>query len=115
MKEEFLDYFKDIVEAMDNAQSFVKDMDFDAFVLDKKTVYAINRALEIIGEASKQIPVLVRNSYPEIPWKNMAGMRDKVIHEYFGVDLKRVWNTVNNDIPRLKPLFEKILKDSQQT
>ena len=90
-------------------------MDFDAFVLDKKTVYAINRALEIIGEASKQIPVLVRNTYPEIPWKNMAGMRDKVIHEYFGVDLKRVWNTVNNDIPRLKPLFEKILKDSQQT
>jgi uncharacterized protein with HEPN domain len=81
----------------------------------KKTVYALNRALEIIGEATKQIPAQIRDRYPEIPWKKMAGMRDKVIHEYFGVDLKRVWSTVDKDIPRLRPMFEQILKDSEQT
>jgi uncharacterized protein with HEPN domain len=115
MKEEFLDYVEDIIEAMNDAQTFVKNLDFDSFVKDKKTVYALNRALGIIGEATKQIPAQIRDRYPEIPWKKMAGMRDKVIHEYFGVDLKRVWSTVDKDIPRLRPMFEQILKDSEQT
>lgn len=114
MKEEFLDYVEDIIEAMNDAQVFALGMDYDAFIKDKKTIYALNRALEIIGEASKQIPVQIRNRYPEIPWKKMTEMRDKVIHEYFGVDLKRVWITVKNEIPRLKPMFEEILKDSEQ-
>jgi uncharacterized protein with HEPN domain len=115
MNEEFLDYVDDIIEAMNDAESFVKDIDFDVFVKDRKTVYAVNRALEIIGEAVKQIPARVRTCYPDIPWRDMAGMRDKVIHEYFGVDLKRVWSTVKNDIPRLKPMFEEVHKDFQQT
>jgi len=55
----------------------------------------------------------VRNRYFQIPWKDIAGMRDKLIHEYFGVDMKRVWATVKKDIPVLKPLFEKILKESE--
>jgi uncharacterized protein with HEPN domain len=87
-------------------------MDFNDFVKDRKTVFAVIRALEIIGEAAKNIPLQVKNRYPQIPWKEMAGMRDKVIHEYFGVDLKRVWSTVNNDIPSLKTDFEKILSDN---
>ena len=98
MKEEFLDYIEDIIGAMNDALSFVKDMEYDVFLRDKKTIYAINRALEIIGEATKNIPASVKNRYPQIPWKKMAGMRDKVIHEYFGVDLKRVWRTVKKDI-----------------
>ena len=114
MKEEFLDYIEDIIQAMNDALSFVKEMDYDGFLRDKKTIYAVNRALEIIGEATKNIPASVKNSYPQIPWKKMAGMRDKVIHEYFGVDLKRVWSTVKKDTPGLKPLFEKILSDSKQ-
>ena len=112
MKEEFLDYIEDTIGAMNDALSFVKDMEYDVFLRDKKTIYAVNRALEIIGEATKNIPASVKNRYPQIPWKKMAGMRDKVIHEYFGVDLKRVWSTVKKDIPDLKPLFEKILSDS---
>jgi len=115
MKEEFLDYVEDIIGAMNDALSFVKDMEYDVFLRDKKTIYAVNRALEIIGEATKNIPAFVKNRYPQIPWKKMAGMRDKVIHEYFGVDLKRVWSTVKKDIPDLKPLFEKILSDFKQS
>jgi uncharacterized protein with HEPN domain len=115
MKEEFLDYIEDIIGAMNDALSFVKDMEYDVFLRDKKTIYAVNRALEIIGEATKNIPASVKNRYPQIPWKKMAGMRDKVIHEYFGVDLKRVWSTVKKDIPDLKPLFEKILNDFKQS
>ena len=84
MKEEFLDYIKDIIEAMDDAANFVKDMDYNSFLRDRKTVYAVIRALEIIGEAAKNVPIEIKNNYPQIPWKDMAGMRDKVIHEYFG-------------------------------
>ena len=106
MKEEFLDYIEDIIGAMNDALSFVKDMEYDVFLRDKKTIYAVNRALEIIGEATKNIPASVKNRYPQIPWKKMAGMRDKVIHEYFGVDLKRVWSTVKKDIPDLSPCLK---------
>jgi len=114
MKEEFLDYVEDVVEAMDDAMRFVEGMEYDDFVKDKKTAYAVTRAVEIIGEAVKKIPERVKKRYPKIPWKRMAGMRDKLIHEYFGVDLRRVWNTVKKDIPNLKPLFEKILKDYEK-
>ncbi|MEM2914433.1 MAG: DUF86 domain-containing protein [Candidatus Bathyarchaeia archaeon] len=111
MKREFLDYVEDIIGAMEDALSFVEGMDYDDFAKNKRTLYAVIRAIEVIGEAVKKIPISVRKRYPEIPWKDMAGMRDKLIHEYFGVDLRRVWKTVKEDIPNLKPLFEKILKD----
>ena len=114
MKEEFLDYIEDIIEAMDDAVSFVEGVKREDLVKDRKTIYAVVRALEIIGEAVKRIPDWVRNRYPQIPWKDMTGMRDKLIHEYSGVDIKRVWKTVEEDIPNLKPLFEKILKDLQK-
>jgi uncharacterized protein with HEPN domain len=113
MKEEFLDYVDDIIKAMDDALSFVRGINYDTFVKDRKTMYAVIRALEIIGEAAKNIPSPIKARYPQIPWKDMTGMRDKVIHAYFGVDLKRVWSTVNKDIPNLKPHFEKILKENE--
>jgi len=114
MKEEFLDYVQDVVEAMGDALRFVEGLEYKDFVKDKKTAYAVTRAVEIIGEAVKKIPNSVRKRYRRIPWKRMAGMRDKLIHEYFGVDLRRVWNTVQKDIPELKPMFEKILKDFEK-
>ena len=83
MKEEFLDYVEDIIKAMDNALSFVNGMDYDTFIKDTKTVYAVIRALEIIGEATKNIPLPVKAHYSQIPWKDMAGMRDKVIPRLF--------------------------------
>ena len=111
MKEEFLDYVEDIIEAMDDAMRFVENMEYDDFGKDRKTIYAVTRAIEIIGEAAKKIPEEVKVRYSQIPWKEMAGMRDKLIHEYFGVNLKRVWDTLKKDIPNLRPTFEKILKD----
>lgn len=111
MKREFLDYIEDIIEAMADAIKFVEGMDYDDFIKDRRTVYAVIRAMEIIGEAVKKIPASVKNRYPKIPWKDMAGMRDKLIHEYFGVDLRRVWKTVKEDVPNLKPLFDRILKN----
>ena len=114
MKEEFLDYVEDVVETMGDALRFVDGLEYDDFVRDKKTVYAVTRAVEIIGDAVKNIPSKVKKRYPKIPWRKMAGMRDKLIHEYFGVDLRRVWNVVERDIPTLKPLFERILKDFEK-
>ena len=111
MKREIGDYIEDILEAMTNAMEFTKDMSYDEFVKDTKTVYAVIRAIEIIGEAVKNIPEEVRRKYPNIPWRSMARMRDKVIHAYFGVKTERVWEVVERDIPNLKPNFEKMLKE----
>lgn len=111
MKREFLDYIDDIVEAMQKAMEFAKDTDYDGFIKDAKTAYALVRALEIIGEAVKRVPEEIKSRYQEIPWKDMAGMRDKLIHGYFGVNLEVVWDTVKKKLPVLMPLFEKILED----
>jgi uncharacterized protein with HEPN domain len=114
MKREFLDYIEDIASAISNVESFTEGMSYEDFVKDNKTTYAVVRALEIIGEAVRKVPSSVRNRYPEIPWKEMAGMRDKLIHEYFGVNLRTVWDTIQKDIPPLKLLFHRILKDFQE-
>jgi uncharacterized protein with HEPN domain len=101
MKRNIRVYANDIYNHMQKALNYVGDMDFEAFSKDDKTSYAVVRCLEIIGEAAKNIPDSVRGNYPEIPWRQMAGMRDKVIHEYFGVQLKIVWRVVKEDIPEL--------------
>lgn len=111
MKREVGDFISDVINAMDKALKFIDKMSYEEFVQDDKTIFAVVRAIEIIGEAVKNIPDDIKEKYPEIPWKGMAGMRDKVIHGYFGVDLKVVWETVKSRIPEIKPLFEKMLKD----
>jgi uncharacterized protein with HEPN domain len=115
MKRDFLDYVEDIVNAMRSASTFIEGMTFRQFQRDQKTVFAAVRALEIIGEAVKKIPGPVRDRYPEIPWKDMAGMRDKLIHEYFGVNLPTLWNTIKKEIPKLEPQFERILRDYESS
>jgi uncharacterized protein with HEPN domain len=114
VKREVGDYIEDIIGAMDKAMNFVKNISYEEFIQDDKTAFAVVRALEIIGEAVKNIPDDIRKNYPEIPWKDMAGMRDKVIHEYSGVKLSIVWIAVKEEIPPLKPIFEKILRDLEE-
>ncbi len=114
MKREAGDFIEDIINAVNMALQFVEGMSYDEFSRDSKTVFAVVRAIEIIGEAVKNIPEDIRGKYPRIPWKGMAGMRDKVIHEYFGVDTKVVWDTVKKRISEVKPLFEKMLKDLEE-
>ena len=104
-------YLKDIFEAMIAAQAFVEGMDFDAFVADDKTASAVVRKLEIIGEAAKNVPEKIQQRYSQVPWHNMAGMRDRITHAYFAVDYVIVWNTLKADIPLPQPIIAQILKD----
>ena len=90
-------------------------MSFDEFTKDDKTVFAVVRGLEIIGEAAKNIPSDVREKYAIIPWREMAGMRDKLTHNYFGVNLLVVWKTATQDIPALVPLVRQILLDTEMS
>ena len=99
------DYLLDMLEAMDKAVQFVGDFDLSEFELDEQCSYAVIRCLEIVGEAAKKIPAAVRRKHDAIPWKNLAGMRDKLIHDYAGVDLEVVFKTVKEDIPMVRQLL----------
>ncbi|MFH0737514.1 MAG: DUF86 domain-containing protein [Candidatus Micrarchaeota archaeon] len=114
MKREFLDYLCDIADSVDKIASFTEGMTFEIFRKDEKAVFAVVRALEIIGEASKKIPASVKQKNPGIPWNSMAGMRDKLIHEYFGVDVEIVWKTVRDELPPLKPILRKLIEDQRR-
>ncbi len=111
MSREFEDYLRDILEAMQKAEDFVEGLSFEEFASDDKTFYAVVRALEIIGEATKKLPTTLRKKYPAIPWKEMAGMRDILIHDYFGVEVETVWVTVKERSPEIKPLIQNVLEE----
>lgn len=110
MKRDIALYAKDILEAMEKAERFIGSMSYEDFVADERTNYAVVKCIEIIGEAVKNIPKPVRSKFRDIPWQDMAGMRDKVIHIYFGVKLDQVWLAVKEDIPRLKPLIKQVIE-----
>ena len=101
-----IDYLNDILESIINIKSFLKNIDLPAFQKDIKTQYAVIRALEIIGEASKNIPKEVKENNSWTPWRFMAGMRDKLIHDYFGVDTEVVWNTATEDIIEIRERYK---------
>ena len=104
-------YLQDILDAMIAIERFVEGQSFDGFKEDDKTSSAVIRKFEIIGEASKQIPEEVRVKYPQIPWKEMAGMRDRLIHFYFGIKYELVWQTIKDVIPVVKSAIHEMLKE----
>lgn len=111
MKRTYKHFLQDIIEYGETAESFVKNISFEEFEQDKKTFMAVIRALEIIGEAIRYIPDEIKKKYSEVPWHQVIGFRNTVIHEYFGIDKYIVWNTLTEDVPFLKQQISKILID----
>ncbi|HKH49259.1 MAG TPA: DUF86 domain-containing protein [Thermoanaerobaculia bacterium] len=105
------DYLTDMLDAMSKARQFVEGMSFEQFSTDDKTIFAVIRALEIVGEAAKKIPPEVRVLRQEIPWREIAGMRDKLTHDYFGVDVSVIWKTVGEDLPPLEEGIRSLLDE----
>ncbi|MBU0894246.1 MAG: DUF86 domain-containing protein [Nanoarchaeota archaeon] len=101
-------FIEDILSSIKNIKEFSKNLDKEKFFKDNLRQSAIVRQLEIIGEAVKNIPDSFRKKYPKIPWKNIAGFRDILSHAYFGINLDRVWNIIEFDLPKLKEEIGKI-------
>jgi uncharacterized protein with HEPN domain len=112
MPRDFKVYLDDILLAIAKIQKFTKKFNFKKFSSDEKTFDAVVRNLEVIGEAIKKIPPGLKSDYPDIEWRKIAGLRDILIHEYFGVDTEIIWDIVKNKLPDLKKQVNKILKSN---
>lgn len=109
---EIHDYLVDILDAISDLHDFTIGMVFEDFCADKKTINACIRSLEVIGEATKKIPPEIRQQKPSLPWQAISGMRDKLIHEYFGVDLTIVWQTIQHDLSDFERVISDLLNNS---
>jgi len=89
-------------------------MSYEQFIKDKKTLNAVVRSIEVIGEASKRLPLSLKAKNSELPWREITGMRDKLIHAYFGMDTETIWKTVKENIPQLKQTIKKMAKDQEK-
>jgi uncharacterized protein with HEPN domain len=103
-------FLEDILDSINQIESYISGMSYYDFSFDRKTIDSVIRNLEIIGEASKNIPLPVREKYPDIPWKRMIGLRNIAIHAYFGIDLENIWKIISSDIPPLNKKIKKILQ-----
>jgi uncharacterized protein with HEPN domain len=103
---ELSDYIDDIITAIAEVEDFTHGISYEIFASDRKTVNAVIRSLEVLGEAAKHIPASFRKKHPDIPWSKMAGMRDVLIHDYMGVDLMTVWKVSQERLLELKPLLK---------
>lgn len=113
-RRDYRDYLHDILRYAEMAERITMGVDFETFCSnDEKTLAAI-QILEVIGEASKNLPKSLKNRYPEVPWSEMAATRDKLIHAYHLIEFEIVWRTLNEDIPPLKRSMSRILDDIEQ-
>lgn len=108
---EVLDYLDDIVEAAEKIERYTEGMDYEEFVSDEKTADAVLRNFEVIGEATKNVPNEIYRKYDDVPWSEMAGMRDKLIHGYATIELRIVWMTVEEEIPTLIPQIRTVREE----
>jgi uncharacterized protein with HEPN domain len=105
------DFARDMEEAIGRISSYSAGLTYEAFLLDTKTQDAIVRNLEIIGEAAKNISDRLRAAHPAIPWKSMAGVRDRLVHDYFGVNFDIVWEIISNDLPKVVDPLKRLLDE----
>lgn len=101
----------DILDAIEEIQSFTRNLDFDTFYPDVRTIRAVELDFIVIGEAANQIPEGIQESYPQVPWHLMRGMRNRLVHAYFSVDPRLLWDTIQNDLPVIKSWLNKILAE----
>ena len=104
-------YLQHVLDAINTVQEYLLGVDEEKFKATRLLQDGVIRQIEIVGEAVRHISKDMRKTYPEIPWQDIAGMRDKLIHDYFGVDIEKVWDTAREDLPVLKEQVVRILKD----
>lgn len=105
---------RDILEAIDAIRNYTDGMNFEDFVADRKTVDAVVRNLTVIGEAAGRIPKDIGENHPEIPWREMGDIRNFIVHEYFGISNRILWDTIQADLPPLIPLLQKVLASQKR-
>lgn len=104
-------YLRDILDAITKIEKYLQGVDEEAFYQDSLVQDGVIRQLQVIGEAVKRLPMGLRARYANIPWKNIAGTRDKLIHDYSGIKLGAVWSTTQNDVPALKETVQRMLEN----
>lgn len=111
----YIDYLRDMLDNANRAMRFARGMDYKEFIKDEKSIYAVIRAVEIIGEATRNIPEEIRVKYSEIPWRDASDMRNKLVHSYFGINLEVIWQTINEDLPSLANTLEDIIRREENS
>jgi len=114
MTKENLIFIGHIIENINDIESFMRGVTKESFLKNKEKQNAVIRSLEIIGEAVKNLPLDITTKHPNIPWKEIAGTRDKITHHYFGLDLELIWKTIKEDTPKLKQEILKIRKNLEK-
>lgn len=107
------EFLQDILDTIAEIENFTAGIEFEAFQANREKILAVVKLIEILGEAVKKIPDEVRNRYPEIPWKSIAGMRDILVHEYWGIDVNVIWATIQEGLPPLKVVIIEIVSDDE--
>lgn len=110
-KRQDIDLIRDILECIKRIDMYTAEMNYKEFQKDFKTQDAVIRNIEILGEAAKSLSTTVKDSYPDIPWKQIAGTRDKLIHDYFGVNIDIIWAISKTDLPDLRIKILNLLHD----
>ncbi len=105
---------QDMLESLEKIERYTAGLTFERFAQDDRTVDAVVRNLEVIGEAARQIPSEVRERYPEVPWRRVIGLRNVVVHEYFAVDVEIVWTVVRQSLPELKEALRRMIAELEE-